>query len=314
MVCLIDYLTFSSKLHTLIQVLNVLGFSDISGWQEIKGNYGYQKAIFYGGIRIYYAGRFDMGICVSMSGEGCRTIENNKEHDWIKLFELLLSSDKINITRLDVAFDDTEGLLNISKVARYTLALKWSGKFKSYSVTEGSQGTSVYFGSPSSDIRLRIYDKAAERGFKDGRHWVRTELQMRDDIATAMCKAIVKGNANGGDIGRIFCGVVNNYVRFINSERTRNERCETVGWWAEFLNTTEKIRLFQKVGTVYNLPHIENYLKKQAGNSVYTYVTCMGGDLEPLIELVKARRKKLSRKQEALINQYIRDGLIDGYL
>ncbi len=38
-------------------------------------------------------------------------------------------------------------------------------------------GSTVYIGAPSSDFRIRIYDKALEQGV-DG-HWIRVELVMR---------------------------------------------------------------------------------------------------------------------------------------
>ncbi|MBQ1233185.1 MAG: replication initiation factor domain-containing protein, partial [Clostridia bacterium] len=40
----------------------------------------------------------------------------------------------------------------------------------------------IYHGSPKSNMYIRIYDKAAERDL-EGIHWIRVEMQMRDEIA-----------------------------------------------------------------------------------------------------------------------------------
>ena len=41
------------------------------------------------------------------------------------------------------------------------------------------------FGVKKSDMYCRIYDKARERGFTDGRHWIRCETVFKDDLSVA---------------------------------------------------------------------------------------------------------------------------------
>ena len=61
-------------------------------------------------------------------------------------------------------------------------------RMKYWEVVRSSGGISGQIGSPKSKILVRIYDKAAERGFTDGRHWVRVELQLRDKRAGEFLK------------------------------------------------------------------------------------------------------------------------------
>jgi len=61
---------------------------------------------------------------------------------------------------------------------------------------------------------VRIYDKAAERGFTDGQHWVRIELQLRDGRAAEFSKIPM-------DIGEAFAGVLLNYLRYAYSAESR---------------------------------------------------------------------------------------------
>ena len=70
-----------------------------------------------------------------------------------------------------------------------------------------SGGTSCQIGSPKSKVLVRIYDKAAERGLADGRHWVRVELQLRDKRAEEFLKIPMC-------IGKAFAGVLLNYLLF----------------------------------------------------------------------------------------------------
>ena len=65
------------------------------------------------------------------------------------------------------------------------------------------------FGTRSSLILLRIYDKVQERGFKDGRHWIRVELQLKDERALAFIQRTEP-------IGERWTGVLANYLRFVD--------------------------------------------------------------------------------------------------
>ena len=130
----IDWLTFTVKGMSWNDVvetflgLNTNLFTDLS----ITMN-GYQHVMAFSNIYVCYQPRENqyfknMGVCVSMSGSGCRTFENfssfagtdDKEPDnsraFITLFSKINDSPDVKISRLDVACDDKEGYLDMETI------------------------------------------------------------------------------------------------------------------------------------------------------------------------------------------------------
>ena len=88
---------------------------------------------------------------------------------------------------------------------------------------------------------MRIYDKARERGFEDGRHWVRCELVLKQDHATNFL-------INQEPLGVKFRGVIYNYFRFVTPLKTdaNKRRWKMRKYWSVFLDGAEKISVFSK--------------------------------------------------------------------
>ena len=78
-IILVDW--FSFTLHnnmTIEQVKDFLGLGTACSWLERSGHYGYKQAHYCGGICIMWDGfGDDMGVCVEMSGQGCRQFETS---------------------------------------------------------------------------------------------------------------------------------------------------------------------------------------------------------------------------------------------
>ena len=86
-----DYITFTSKIHNQFSVIDFLGLQDVE-FETLKGFYGYKDRLYYDGISIHYNGRENMGICVEMSGKGCRTWEKYGSADYDGLFSEILEN------------------------------------------------------------------------------------------------------------------------------------------------------------------------------------------------------------------------------
>jgi len=104
------------------------------------------------------------------------------------LFRLLAAEEGANISRIDIACDDREGYLNMDEIVQKIQSNQVKSRMAKRSVTisyDGVRrgGTKVYLGAPSSDFRVRIYDKAKQEGI-DGR-WLRVELVMRHKNSAA---------------------------------------------------------------------------------------------------------------------------------
>ena len=297
-----DWLSFSSKVHTVEQIKELLGLMDVP-YQEIYGFYGYGKRITYEGVSILYDGHMpDMGVMLDMSGQGCRTFETLGTGDWELLFELIKygQGEKcMNITRLDIAYDDYEGILDITKICRDTEAGHYISRTRNFQIINSNKGKTVLHGSKSSSVFIRIYDKAKERGHTDGRHWVRLELQLRDRNALGFIQ-------NNTEIGKKFLGVVYNYLRYVAPHKTdtNKRRWLDTSYWKKFIQSAEKIRIYQKPGIEYNEKNLETFVLHNSGNSINVFRKIYGDNNLLRALDIKDSSASYSPKQQKLLEKY----------
>lgn len=80
-------------------------------FQELPGMYFYKSRHAFNGISFLFDGmREDMGVCCQMSGKGCRTFETFGNGDYESLFNRCVHYSGMNISRIDIAYDDFEGI------------------------------------------------------------------------------------------------------------------------------------------------------------------------------------------------------------
>ena len=293
---LVDWLSVSSKIHSPNTWLDDLGMNE-STFEQRPGFYGYRLRLHYDGVSVHYAGHSEtMGTLLEMSGQGCRVFETYGNGDYEGIFDDVKENPgEMNITRLDIACDDTEGFLPLELIANKVRNGEYVAKWQEWSIEESSRGLTVAHGSKKSDIYVRIYDKARERGHTDGRHWVRCELQMRDGLAAKFAQMILAGKP----IGEIYCGVLRNYLRYIEIDDARKTRCSTSLFWERYLSNAEGIKLYEKPGVDYNLMNLQSYVVDQAGNSIWTLAQVLGWD--GLRAKVEEKSKKLNQNHRAII-------------
>ena len=184
-IILYDWLSFTTKRSDPYYIVDILGLSHVP-WETIKGARGYKDRLYFNCISIHFNGRDDMGVWCEMSGQGCRAFETltSLSSKWGDLFHTI-TANNMNITRLDVAYDDHTGTLDINQIIQDTRKQEYISKSDYWEIVESSKGQTVQFGSPQSDTLIRIYDKARERNCPAGEHWIRCELQLRRDRAVA---------------------------------------------------------------------------------------------------------------------------------
>ena len=299
-----DWFTFTSKHHDPKQIVEALGLSGCA-WTAIKGWYGYKCRLYFGGISIHYDGSEDMGVCCEMSGQGCRNFEeySTLPGKWEGLIDFVLSNG-LHITRLDVAFDDHTGVLDIERLENDTRKHLFVSKFRKsrieYSMggEDDPVGISLYYGSSTSDTLLRIYDKAVERGYTDGRHWVRVELQLRDERAAAFMNLDIP-------LGEAFAGVLLNYLRFVepNDSDSNKRRWSMAEYWAAFLGDASKISLYTAPGTEYNVAKCKHYVVDMAGNAVAAMIDVCGS-LDDFFTLIENRSCAPNPKYEIMLKEH----------
>lgn len=297
-VVLYDWLSFTSKKHTPEQLIEALGLSHCP-WTQLNGARGYMDRLYFGSISIHFNGREDMGVWCEMSGQGCRNFEDlsTLPGKWNDIFSFI-HDNCLHITRLDVAFDDHTGLLDIDIIAKDTEEQRFVSRMNFWQTTRSSQGVSVMIGSPQSKVRVRIYDKAAERGFDDGRHWVRIELQLRDGRAEEFSK-IPMG------IGEAFAGVLLNYLRFVEPDETdsNKSRWQMTEYWADLVGDIGRIKIFTYPGAEYNMESCRHYVFDMAGNAIDAMVQICD-DMDDFMSLLHSRRCKPNPKYELLVKEH----------
>lgn len=317
---LIDWLTFSVKEKDPGKVIQTYLGMDPALFQDTGyGLMGYNKVLRFSDICVCFEGREDdyfqdMGVCVSMSGNGCRTFETmskltldltdkqgTQSVAFPALFQLLASDADANVSRIDIACDDHKGHLDMDDILSKVQANEVNSRMTKRSVVvsfDGTQrnGATAYIGAPSSDFRVRIYDKALEEGV-DG-HWVRVELVMRGRNS----KAFVEQMTTSENVGKLAAQVINDKFSFIERDNTNITRCTVCAWWRSFVDDLESVRLVAREVIQHKVEQIANWVEAQVGPSLAILFRTMGWPY--LFELAKDAGQRLSDKQISLVSDY----------
>ncbi|MCH5194321.1 MAG: replication initiation factor domain-containing protein [Oscillospiraceae bacterium] len=299
-----DYLTFTTKIHDAFSIIDFLGF-DVDMFQvlEGKGRYFYKNRLVYNNcVNIYYDGQSDdMGVCVEMSGEGCRTFETSGNGDYQKIFDMINenwdeNSEKrqANITRLDIAYDDFLGILDLDYFVSSAQKKDFVSRSENWNASIGNKGCTVEHGNNrQSNVYIRIYDKLTEQIVVRKReidpaitHWVRCEIQLRNECARGFIKP------SDDDIREKYFKVLNNYLRYvIHSDDSNKRRLSCSPEWLRFIENWETISIFDKPGTIYNLSRLDSFVFNQVGGAVSTMMDVMGVD-KFIFELHQRQKEK----------------------
>jgi hypothetical protein len=276
------------------------------GWDELgHGRNGYRKGLYFASISILYDGNPGMGTCLDMSGQGCRSFEEYGTGDFDGLFRLFQQGEGYHVTRLDVAFDDHSGILDIQQLFRDSNnqdgGQQFVSKFRKSRIEkefkDGRPGITVYHGSKKSAVLIRIYDRAAEQDLPEDQHWVRVELQLRDERAEAFC-------FDPAPIGVLFRGVLVNYVRYVDDPGTDSNRWRwpMKDYWENLIEQVGRIRLYVKPGIEYNIRQLDTFVFEQAGNAISAAVEIYGAPF--FLRKIQERNISENPKYRRLVEQY----------
>ncbi|WP_040930796.1 replication initiation factor domain-containing protein [Paenibacillus larvae] len=263
LIACVDWLqvTFKNfqKPQEIIEIFNL----DPAYFTELDtGKYGYPCQMKMGDISVYYGARYDMGVHIVMSGQGCRLYESLENSlSWDKLLYKIIYNYDVNITRFDLAVDDVrynedKPYFTVEKLIRRVKNRECVSKFKkargvdSIEIETGdSKGNTLYFGHGTSAIQIRIYEKHHERRNKGYEleenltHWNRVEIEARDERALIMAKYVAN---QSHQIGEVALGVISNYVRFCvknKADPDNRSRWKTAPFWEKFLDGVKKLKL-----------------------------------------------------------------------
>ena len=237
-----------------------------------------------------------MGVWVEMSGQGCRTFESLSTKSWEDVFGWI-TAQQLKITRLDVAFDDHTGVLDIDEIVDDTREQRYVSRSDYWETVLSSKGSTVQIGSPKSKVLVRIYDKAAERNCEPGSHWVRVELQLRDDRALQFSKIPLS-------VGEAFSGVLLNYLRYVIPEDTDSNkwRWQMTDYWLAMLEVVTPIKIYTAPGMDYNVDRCREYVINQAGNAIDALIKIYG--IYDFQHMIATRPTSPNPKYDRLVQQY----------
>jgi phage replication initiation protein len=267
LIALVDWVEATFPHETNVEkIIKLLGFEIDDFYELADGNNGYKSKRIMGNISISYdpsekysaQRQSEMGIHISITGQGCREYELLQSKSWSQLFRDIKDLNG-HFSRLDVAIDDirygddkpffkVNYLLSRAKKGYCRSKFKGAREFNKFKIKNGmSEGRTMYIGSSKSSLMFRIYEKDFER-LAEGKEleaaltaWNRFELQMRDERADSMALYIIDNN----DLGQQILGVINQYVSFVDPDPndSNKSRWKISKFWERFLNGVGKLPL-----------------------------------------------------------------------
>ena len=274
---IIDWVSFTTRRHNVADLIHLLGLEELP-FEVVNGTKGYQYRQYFCGISFHFSEdptAQNGFIWLEMSGQGCRAFETYGTGDFETLFNLSRQyPDDCRIKRLDVAFDDRAGVLDLDVICSETREHNYVSRTQNYEVIYSNKGNTVNFGSCKSNIFVRFYDKAKERGYEDpSLHWVRCELQLRDINSQGFVN-----NLKDKSLQELYIGVLKNYLSFRvpNENDSNKRRWDVADWWDRFLEGAVATSIYDKPGVEYNLSACERYVMTQPVGSIKTLIKIYG--------------------------------------
>lgn len=206
---------------------------------EPYGFYGYREQYVLSDIVVMVSDEDDpRGTLLELKGEGCRRFEyflQAQKRTWNDFFIAAFSVEGV-IKRLDIAINDTAGILSIPELMRkagtdecktiFNKFQKISASEKVYHETldgKMGEGNTLYVGSTRSDVYFCIYEKDYEQYVKkgipveDAEVKNRFEIRLKDDRAYAAIADLIENE----DIEKTAFEIINRYLCFYEQDKNK---------------------------------------------------------------------------------------------
>jgi hypothetical protein len=155
-------------------------------WGIAKPGNGYKFAQRTLEGAVVSTGREDMGVHLDLPG-ACLAIIAANDSSLANVVRWIVQQTA-NFSRADFAVDATDSGLDIWRLRAMFEDGRADTRIRMFKMIESNAGgLTLYLGSPTSDRRIRIYNKAAERArlgeLPDSADWIRIEYQARNEPA-----------------------------------------------------------------------------------------------------------------------------------
>lgn len=289
-----------------VEIEHLLGEMTHQNHSIAKG-YDHSATLPCGGTVHWHSTMPEQRVLINLGGEA---LANLGMHPLTLMQKL--NALKFQVTRMDWAKDDTEGLLDLAviwqKIIRGEVATrfrKW-GRNDSGVIGENRvDGETIYIGNRKSESFIRCYDKAAQQAEKKNcervPHWVRVELEIKKRKAQELWTQILDANKAGKDVAELILKVMLGLVDFKDlGEDTNKWRWPTCSWWTDFLGVNEKVRITVPKSEV-TLDRAKDWLQNQV-----SITAAMVKEIEPgfIDEMLQAGVTKRQKNHEAKLKRW----------
>lgn len=288
----LDYLSFtlSKDDYFKFNVMNALKYN-IQDFTETTGRYFYNSAltlnnyvtIYYNDLtnadKIYY-GNTANTVAVFFSGQGCSDLALKFNNNIYSVFQLLYSFN-VKITRIDLAFDDFDGLLDFDVIEDKLNKGEYRSRKRSFSVHKGGTeksdfidynvvktgnvkqnllGRTIYLGNPRSTaknvIYARFYDKYLQYKSKSQilpekaeitGIWQRYELVFKRTKAHDLFLNYLFNDEFKNNIDKLYKSTLRDMIEFLDVKKVRTSETHKrywfiSPWWDNFLQYNDKLK------------------------------------------------------------------------
>lgn len=322
-----DWLSFTIKINKeeelkesyLSYILDNLKILDLN--LEIldseKGRYGYNS--FYtinNSINIYFnkirnKSEIDFylncGIHIEFTGDGCRLLERVIS-DWKSYFEFIINKFDVRFSRLDVALDDYNRLLNFNvienKIKKGHIITKSKKreiideitKKETFDNKGNSKGKTFYFGVRSSDIFIRFYDKKLEQLNKGNDceldSWQRYEIVFKKDKAISFIDEFIKYD----NLSALYLGVISDLIKFVEPKGNNKSRWPISKFWEVFLKKSSIVKLGKKEYEM-NIYNTIKWVDKSIISTIKMLDDCLKLHNKNIYDILEKADRDMSIKQ-----------------
>lgn len=267
-----------------------------------RGLWGWPCSEVNGDVKVAFGSH--RTIHLQMGGAGLMQLRCQDGFDEFAFYRELKSRG-LKVCRVDVAFDDRSGWLDL-EVLRSELRCGRSvaTRYRKFSWTEGGSvgrgaerdGLTLVLGSRKSESFIRMYDKGLEQNVLSEGEWIRLELQTRDDQALRIFDSIAE---SGGYVG--VAGHVRSLLDFKAYEADDNKhRVPSAGWWESFWDGCARGRLAVSRSVV-TVASTVAALKKQWGPNIAAVTAALGGSVDWIYDALAEGQTRLRSKHLAMI-------------
>lgn len=242
-----------------------------------------------------------------------------EKYPFLKVADLLrncLEQEDARVLRIDIAFDDYNGYLDIMGMAKMLqepadvsrVITRWRGweLRMSGEMFSDDAGTTLYIGSRSSNSFGRVYDKRAQQIAVERidpadlpPSWVRFELEIKSKKAQAVAEAAMKANFSSS----YFAGVLRGLIEFKEGKRDDHKKANMriARWWSKFLNDSEAVAVRVPL-PVASIEKKIDWLSKSVATTLALVQHHYEGDKQFIDDLLANGDRRLTPAHLALLN------------